>query len=196
MTTAQPVIHVLGTVGSGKGTQVARLSERYHLPSVSAGNLFRQAAAQPTVTGRQINAILKSGALMPIELWDEVVRSYLSVADFSRGYLLDGVVRSLEQVERFTTLIAERRLPEPWVLAIELSEELALERLRKRGRPDTDSAAATRVRLAWSREQTSLVIRFYADRDRVVTVNGDQSIEALHQEIVMKLRAVGLLPSC
>lgn len=195
MTTAQPVIHVLGTVGSGKGTQVALLSTRYHLPSVSAGDLFRQAAAPSTVTGRRVTAILMSGALMPIELWNEVVRSYLADADFSRGYLLDGVVRSPEQVERFTALIAERRLPEPWVLAIEISEELAFERLRKRGRLDTDSEAATRVRLAWSREQTSLVIRFYADRDRVVTVNGDQSIEAVHREIVMKLRAVGLLSS-
>jgi adenylate kinase len=195
MSIARPIIHVLGTVGSGKGTQVALLADRYQIPAVAAGDLFRQAAAQPTPAGQRVTAILQSGALMPIERWNDVVRSYLENADFSRGYLLDGVVRTLEQLGQFSAFVTKRHLPEPWALAIELSDELALERLRQRSRPDTDSEAAIRVRLAWSRDQTQRVIRFYADRGRVVTVNGDQSINAVHRDIVAKLSAVGLLSS-
>ena len=185
--TNAPIIIVIGTVGSGKGTQVALISKEYDIPSVSAGDLFRNEAAKPTELGKRVDKILRSGGLMTIDLWKEVVGAYIDHTNFSKGYILDGVLRSLEQVAAFNALIKEKQLPEPWALEIRLDEDIAMERLMKRGRQDTDSVEATKARLEWSRTQTQPVIDQFRELGRLVSVDGDQTIEKVHADIIEEL---------
>lgn len=194
MENSGPIIHVLGTVGSGKGTQVAKLTKQFGIPAISAGDLFRQTAEQPTPFGRRVKAILVAGSLMTIDIWDEIIRTYLLSADFSKGYLLDGVVRTLEQVTHFEQILQEMNLQNPWVLAIDVPEAVAFERILKRGRADTDTEEATRKRLAWSREQTKAVIDYYLDQHRVISVDGNQPVEDVYRDIVAGLESHALLP--
>ena len=188
-----PLIIVLGPQGSGKGTQAQLLSERCHIPNVSAGDLLREAATKPTDLGRAVAALLRAGQLVTIDQWEAVVRSYLNEHDLSAGYLLDGVVRSLEQVSRFDELLTKKQLSQPWILFINLDDAVATERLLKRNRDD-DTASQIRERLAWSRTQVEPVIDHYRSLGRVVEVNGDQTIEQVHAEIIDGLADIGALP--
>lgn len=193
MTPTLPIIIVVGPQGSGKGTQVDMLSKTYGIPSVGAGDLLRQAAAEPTEVGQKVKALIDNGHLVTIDLWQAVVGAALDKAELSKGYILEGVVRTLEQVKVFESLLMSRHLAEPWVLSIELVDDIAVERLLKRGRND-DTEQMIRTRLDWSRTEVQPVIEYYRPLGRLVTVNGDQSIEAVHAEIIAKLVAAGALP--
>ncbi len=191
-----PLILILGPQGSGKGTQIKLLGERYGLPSVSAGELLRT-TDPATELGRQVHELIDTGKLVTIDLWEAVVVDYLDHVDLSKGYLLDGVVRTLEQQTRLERLLVDRQLALPWVLSITLTDDIALARLMKRalieGRTD-DTEAAIRARLAWSRSEVQPVIDHYRSLGRVVEVNGDQSIERVHHDIVAGLATAGALP--
>lgn len=193
MSVTGPIILVLGPQGSGKGTQAARLSEAYGIPTVAAGDLLRAAVERGDELGQRVAALLNNGILVTIDLWVAVVGAFLDQADLSRGYLLDGVVRTMEQVEQFTAILKERSLGEPWVLVIDLNDVVAIDRLLKRARHD-DTEEAIRSRLEWSRTQTEPVIAHYQQLGRVVRIHGDQSKDAVYADVVQALTQRGVLP--
>jgi len=139
----------LGTQGSGKGTQVELLNKKMNLPVLTMGDVFRAEAKQPTKRGQKIKSILDEGDIVPAELWEPVLRNYLKDFNASDGALLDGVVRSPQQVTAFDQIRKELSLPEPYVVAISLSEEKAIPRLLKRGRHD-DTESQIRERFTTS----------------------------------------------
>lgn len=188
-----PMILVLGPQGSGKGTQVARLAAEYQLPSVSAGELLRAAAKESSALGRAIDARLKAGQLVTIDQWTAIVGAYLDRAELAHGYLIEGVVRTIEQVGRFDQLLAARSLTQPWVLSLTLPDDVAVERLVKRGRSD-DTEAAIRARLSWSRSEVEPVLEHYRQLGRLIEVNGDQPIDAVYADVVAGLTVAGALP--
>lgn len=190
------LILVLGPQGSGKGTQIALLREQCGLPAVSAGELLRQTDPR-TDLGRHVHALIDQGKLVTLDLWQAVVGDYLDHADLSQGYLLDGVVRTMEQEALFSPMLTDRQLPPASVLSITLDDGAAIERLLKRaaieGRAD-DTAAGIRQRLSLMRSVTQPVIDHYRSIGRCVEVNGHQTIEAVHADIVAGLTAAHLLP--
>jgi len=188
-----PIIIVLGPQGAGKGTQVALLTEQFGIPAVAAGDLFRTAAAQDTEIGRRAKAVLDAGGLMSIDLWEPVVGAYLDTLDLSRGYFLDGLLRSVEQIESFNRILAKRQLAAPFVLSIVLDDATATERLLARGRAD-DTPEQIRARLAWSRTQMQPVIEYFRSAGRLIEVDGKHSIDEVHNLAVAGLIAAKALP--
>ncbi len=188
-----PIIIVIGPQGSGKGTQAALIARDYDMSSITAGDLFRNVAQENSDLGRRAKAVLDAGGLMPIDLWEAVVGSYLKRVDLTRGYLLDGVIRSMEQVDRFDQIVAAQSLSEPFVLSITLDEAVAIKRLLKRGRHD-DTPEQIRVRLAWSQQEVQPVIDHFRKLGRLVEVDGDDTIDVVHQKIVVALTKVNALP--
>lgn len=90
-------ILLLGAPGAGKGTQASRLSQDLGIPHIATGDMFREAAAQDSESGRRIRKIMESGELIPDHITNELVRERLSRQDARNGFILDGYPRNLEQ---------------------------------------------------------------------------------------------------
>lgn len=122
-------IVIFGPQGAGKGTQSERIAEKYGIPSVSTGEIFRAAQAAGTALGLKVREYIDAGRLVPDELTIEVVRERLSAADCKDGFLLDGFPRSLKQAEALDAILAEQGATLDAALVIEVPEEVSLRRL-------------------------------------------------------------------
>ena len=177
---------VLGPQGSGKGTQAKRISAAHALPHVSTGDMFRAAIASGTELGRRVEPILASGDLVPDELTVALIRERLSEEDARDGFVLDGFPRNLTQAEALDGMLAEigRRLDA--VLFFDLSDELAVERIRGRALDedrDDDTPEAIGRRLAIYHEQTEPVVERYRATGKLVPLHAARSIEEVSTEI-------------
>ena len=177
---------VLGPQGSGKGTQAKRISAAHALPHVSTGDMFRAAIASGTELGRRVEPILASGDLVPDELTVALIRGRLSEEDARDGFVLDGFPRNLTQAEALDGMLAEIGRGLDAVLFFDLSDELAVERIRGRaldeGRDD-DTPEAIGRRLAIYHEQTEPVVERYRATGKLVPLHAARSIEDVSTEI-------------
>ena len=177
---------VLGPQGSGKGTQAKRISAAHGIPHVSTGDMFRAAVAAGTELGRRVEPILASGDLVPDDLTVALIRERLSEQDARDGFVLDGFPRNLAQAEALDAMLAEIGRGLDAVLFFDLSDELAVERIRGRaldeGRED-DSPDAIARRLAIYHEQTELVVERYRATGKLVPLHAARSIEEVSTEI-------------
>ena len=96
--TIGPVIF-FGAPGAGKGTQAKKIAERYGIPQVSTGDMFRDHKARGTELGKKAQAFMDSGKLVPDELLYEMVADRLNQPDCARGFILDGFPRTIPQAE-------------------------------------------------------------------------------------------------
>ena len=90
---------LLGAPGAGKGTQAAELSRRLNIPTISTGNILRQAIKDGTEVGLQVKALMDAGKFAPDELIMKILDQRLAQSDCQQGYILDGVPRTLAQAE-------------------------------------------------------------------------------------------------
>jgi len=177
---------VLGPQGSGKGTQAKRISAAHALPHVSTGDMFRAAIASGTELGRRVEPILASGDLVPDELTVALIRERLSEEDARDGFVLDGFPRNLTQAEALDGMLAEIGRGLDAVLFFDLSDELAVERIRGRALDedrDDDTPEAIGRRLAIYHEQTEPVVERYRATGKLVPLHAARSIEEVSTEI-------------
>jgi adenylate kinase len=120
---------IFGPQGAGKGTQAERISDKYGIPSISTGEIFRAAQTARTALGLKVLEYVDSGKLVPDELTIEVVRDRLSADDAKEGFLLDGFPRSLNQAEALDEILATQGAALDAALVIEVPEEVSLRRL-------------------------------------------------------------------
>jgi adenylate kinase len=177
---------VLGPQGSGKGTQAKRISAAHGIPHVSTGDMFRAAITADTGLGRRVELILASGDLVPDELTVALIRERLSEQDATDGFVLDGFPRNLAQADALDGMLAEIGRGLDAVLFFDLSDELAVERIRGRaldeGRDD-DTPEAIGRRLAIYHEQTEPVVERYRATGKLVPLHAARSIEEVSTEI-------------
>jgi len=177
---------VLGPQGSGKGTQAKRISAAHGIPHVSTGDMFRAAITADTGLGRRVEPILASGHLVPDELTVALIRERLSEQDATDGFVLDGFPRNLAQADALDGMLAEIGRGLDAVLFFDLSDELAVERIRGRaldeGRDD-DTPEAIGRRLAIYHEQTEPVVERYRATGKLVPLHAARSIEEVSTEI-------------
>ena len=177
---------VLGPQGSGKGTQAKRISAAHALPHVSTGDMFCAAIASGTELGRRVEPILASGDLVPDELTVALIRERLSEEDARDGFVLDGFPRNLTQAEALDGMLAEIGRGLDAVLFFDLSDELAVERIRGRALDedrDDDTPEAIGRRLAIYHEQTEAVVERYRATGKLVPLHAARSIEDVSTEI-------------
>ena len=164
---------LLGPPGAGKGTQAARLADELGIPAISTGDIFRANIKGGTELGKKVQAITASGALVPDELTNDLVRDRLAQDDAAEGFLLDGYPRNVAQVAALDEILAGR----PLDLAVEITADptVVVERLLKRaeieGRED-DTEDVIRHRLDVYAEQTAPISAVYAERGLLVQVDG------------------------
>lgn len=90
---------LLGAPGAGKGTQAELLIEQLNIPSISTGNMLREAMANGSDLGKQVKQYMESGALVPDDVILSIVAERVSKPDCAKGFILDGVPRTLAQAE-------------------------------------------------------------------------------------------------
>jgi adenylate kinase len=185
---------VLGPQGSGKGTQAKRISAAHGIPHVSTGDMFRAAIAAATELGRRVEPILASGELVPDELTVALIRERLSEPDARDGFVLDGFPRNLAQAGALDEMLAEIERTLDAVLFFDLSDELAIERIRGRaleeGRDD-DTPEVIARRLAIYHEQTEPVVERYRTTGKLVPLHAARTIDEVAGEIEAALDLLG-----
>ena len=123
---------MIGLPGAGKGTQAARLSKRRGLTHVSSGDLFRDNIKRQTELGKQVEAILRSGALVPDDVTIVMVRDRLKQPDCVEGAVLDGFPRTPAQAEALNKMLGELGGKVNLVPYIKVPDEVLVERLTGR----------------------------------------------------------------
>lgn len=124
---------LIGPPGAGKGTQAARLSEKYKVPSISTGDLFRARVKDPNdPLGQQIKKIMDEGKLVPNEITVKMIAERLEQPDCKNGFILDGFPRSVEQAESLDQMLKEKSIKLDGVVQIGVDDEKLVERISGR----------------------------------------------------------------
>jgi adenylate kinase len=177
---------ILGPQGAGKGTQAKRIAAAHGIPHVATGDILRAAVAEGTALGRRVQPILEAGELVPDELMIDLIRERLSAEDTGDGFVLDGFPRTLAQAEALGTMLDEIGRTFTVVLALQVPDEVARERMHSRatkeGRSD-DTPEVIDRRLAVYHEQTAPVLEYYRARGRFVPIHGERTENEVYAEV-------------
>ena len=123
---------LLGPPGAGKGTQAQRISQRYHLPHLSTGDMFRENIQRETSLGRQAKPLLERGELVPDEIVLGMVEHRIDQPDCARGFVFDGFPRTLRQADDLERICKEHSLGCTIVLHMVVDPHLLMRRLTGR----------------------------------------------------------------
>ena len=183
---------LLGPPGAGKGTQAARLAERFGVPTISTGDLFRANIKGGTPLGRTVQEYTSRGALVPDSVTNDMVRDRLAQDDAAEGFLLDGYPRNVAQVGELDAILADAGLTLDLAVEITADSDVVAERLLKRaeieGRED-DTEDVIRHRLDVYAEETAPIARVYAERGLLVQVDGIGDVDAVTERLVAAIGA-------
>ncbi|MEJ6488465.1 adenylate kinase [Leucobacter sp. USCH14] len=181
---------IIGPPGAGKGTQAGRIAERYGVPAISTGDIFRSNIQGGTELGKQVQAIIEQGELVPDELTNAIVADRIAQDDAASGFLLDGYPRTVEQVHALDGMLGAGSLDA--VVLLEADPEEVIARLLKRaaleGRAD-DTEEVIRHRQDVYAEQTAPLIALFSERGILVPVDGLGTIDEVSERIAAGLSA-------
>lgn len=169
-------IVIFGAPGSGKGTQSARLIDKYGLYHISTGELLRDHIRRGTELGRTADAFISKGQLIPDDLMIRILDDTLErEAKGKRGVVFDGFPRTIPQAEALKELLRKRGTDLHAVIGLEVPEEELVDRMIKRGK-DTgradDNPETIKNRLKVYHDQTHPLRRYYNDEGKYIPVNG------------------------
>ena len=177
---------LMGPPGAGKGTQAQVVAERYSIPAISTGDIFRKNASEGTELGIQAQRFMDAGEYVPDELTNLMVRNRIDEPDAERGFLLDGYPRTLAQVEELDGMIKHTGHVLDAVVVLTVDKEELVQRLLQRaeteGRAD-DTEDVIRRRQEVYAEQTEPLIELYRARGILVEVDGMGEVDEVTQRI-------------
>jgi adenylate kinase len=186
---------IVGPPGVGKGTQAARISEAFGIPTISTGDIFRSNIAQGTELGKQVKAIVDAGDYVPDSLTNALIEDRLQAADAAQGFLLDGYPRTPDQVKHLDALLAASGHSLDAVIRLLADREEIVRRLRKRaleqGRAD-DSEEAIRHRQEVYQRETEPVVAMYRERGALLEIDGLGEIDEVTERIFSRLAERGI----
>ena len=206
---------LLGAPGAGKGTQAELLVEKLGIPTISTGNMLREAMANGTELGKQVKQYMDGGLLVPDELVLNMLAERVTAPDCANGYILDGVPRTLVQAQ---TLDA-KGVKIDHVVSLEIDDNVIAGRMTGR-RACTDCGATYHIsanppkqegicdlcgaaltirkddapetvlkRLEVYHASTEVLKDYYAKQNKLRLINGNQSIEGANREILLAIGA-------
>ena len=179
-------ILLLGIQGSGKGTQAKRIAAEYDVPHIATGEILRKEIADRTPLGREVKDVLDRGDLVSDETMVAIIRSRLAQADADNGFVLDGFPRTMAQADALDDMLAEIGKPLTIVFELQVPDDVARQRMRKRAREegrsdDTDEAIERRLEL-YHRE-TEPIVQHYRVRGNLVGIHGVGTVDEVFAEI-------------
>ncbi len=125
-------IIMLGAPGAGKGTQAKRIAEKYGIPHISTGDIFRANIKNQTELGRKAKSYMDQGALVPDELTLELIMDRFTNDDCKNGYVLDGFPRTIPQAEALTKALADKQDAVDYAINVDVPDEAIVSRMSGR----------------------------------------------------------------
>jgi adenylate kinase len=184
---------IMGPPGAGKGTQAVRIAERFGIPAISTGDIFRSNIKDGTDLGKQVEAILKSGGYVPDEMTNAVVQDRLGWVDAAPGFLLDGYPRTPGQVDFLNQVLAAHDHALDGVLELTVDEDAVVSRLLKRaeteGRAD-DTEEVIRERMAIYHTQTAPIIAIYEQQGVLVKIDGMGTVDEVTERVTKAVESM------
>ncbi len=179
---------IFGPPGSGKGTQAAIISERFHLPHISTGEILRDEVAAGSELGREVAPIMKGGGLIPDDMMVRVIEHRIAQPDAEPGVLLDGFPRTVPQAEALDGMLERTGREIGVVLFFDVPESELSKRIAHRAEIDhraDDTPEAFIHRMREYEAKTAPVLDYYQGRGtRVEFVNGNAPIEVVTDSIL------------
>jgi adenylate kinase len=188
-------ILLLGPQGSGKGTQAKRIAAEYGIPHIATGDMLRAAIASGTALGLEVQPIYDRGELVPDELIIDLIRERLEEPDAAEGFVLDGFPRTMRQVDELDSMLREIGRELTVVFALQVSDEICIERLLKRAREEQrtdDTPEAIRTRLELYHRETAPLIEHYRTLGLLIPIRADGTPNEVFAEIQAALEQVAV----
>jgi len=200
---------LIGLPGSGKGTQAEKLSEYYGIPKITTGDIYREIAKENSEFGKKIKEILDRGEIVPDEITNEIIGERIKAL---KGWVLDGYPRTMKQVE-----FLEANYPDYVAILINVKKEELVKRLSARRicpnckavynllsnppkkdeicdkcgsklvQRDDDKPEIVRKRIEVQEKELKRIAEFYKKKGKLITVDGNKSIEEVFKDIVARL---------
>ena len=207
-------IIMLGAPGAGKGTQAAQIAEKYGIPHISTGDIFRANLKEGTPLGLKAKEYMDQGLLVPDDLTCDLVVDRITHEDAKNGYVLDGFPRTIPQAEALTRALGERGESIDVALDIEVPDSYITERMAGRRacakcgagyhvsfhmpraegicdlcggeliQRDDDKPETVEKRLSVYHEQTKPLIDYYSTAGVLKEIDGTQKIDKVFSDIV------------
>ena len=208
---------IMGRPGAGKGTQAFTIKNYYNIPHISTGDMFRDAIKNGTQLGNTAKSYMDKGLLVPDEVTIGLVRERLSQKDCENGFLLDGFPRNVSQAEELDKILTDLDVKLDAVLDVNVDPQILIRRIVGRrvckncgatfhiefnkpkkdgicdncGSPlvqrndDTEATAGSRLQVY--DESTAPVLAYYKKQGLLKTVNGDQAVDKVFDDIKVAL---------
>lgn len=210
-------IIMLGAPGAGKGTQARMLAEKYSIPHISTGDIFRANIKNGTELGKKAKAFIDAGALVPDELTIDLVMDRISSEDCAKGFILDGFPRTINQAKKLTEALLKGSGEIDWAIDVEVPDDEIVSRMSGRRicsscgssyhvvnippkkenvcdecgaelyTREDDKEETVRKRLAVYHEKTQPLIQYYRELGKVISIDGTKEMEAVFNAIIEKL---------
>ena len=190
---------LLGPPGAGKGTQAARLVQKYGIPQLSTGDMLRAAVAAETPIGLKAKAVMESGALVSDDIVVGIIADRIGQADAKSGFILDGFPRTVKQAEALDAMLAGRGLTLDAAIELTVDAGKLVSRIVNRaaeakaaGEPvrKDDDPEVFKSRLAAYERDTAAVTPFYRGRGLLREVDGMAPIDTVTVAIDSVLKDV------
>lgn len=203
----------MGLPGAGKGTQAEQIVEKYNIPHISTGDMFRAAMKNNTELGRKAKSFMDNGDLVPDEVTNGIVRERLSEDDAKDGFLLDGFPRTVEQAQELENILSDLGTELDAVINIDVEKDVLMKRLTSRWicrtcgktyheiynppkvpgkcdldggelyQRDDDKKETVEKRLNVNMKQTKPLLDFYSEKGKLHNINGEQEIKDVFVDV-------------
>ena len=210
---------LLGAPGAGKGTQAKKIADKYQIPHISTGDIFRANIKEGTELGKKAKSYMDQGQLVPDELTLELIMDRFQNPDCKNGYVLDGFPRTIPQAEALTEALAKKGETIDYAINVEVPDENIINRMGGRRAclacgstyhivyaptrvegicdrcgeklvlRDDDKPETVKNRLNVYHNQTQPLIEYYTRQGKLAEVDGTQSMEDVFNAIVKILGA-------
>ena len=186
-------IILFGAPGCGKGTQAARIKEKYNINHISTGEVIRGEIARGTELGKRMQSYIEAGQLAPDSIVIGMIRNYMVEHKDAAGNIFDGFPRTTAQAEEFDRILAESGESVNVMVYMDVPEEELVKRILLRGkdsgRADDASEEVIRNRIAIYREQTEVVAEHYSKQGKYVAIDGVGTMEEVFERICAAIDA-------
>ena len=180
-------IILCGAPGSGKGTQSAFIAQKYGVQHLSTGDVLRAEIASGSELGKQIDALISKGNLVPDEMMYGVIENYIAnLPEGCKGTIFDGYPRTVSQAESLTKLLKKYKM-EAIMIDLMVDEQLLIQRLIERGKVSgrkDDNLNTIRHRIAVYHNQTEPIAHYYLHHGNYFAVNGNHTMADVFLQIM------------
>ncbi len=184
---------LFGPPGSGKGTQAAKLVEKYELVHISTGDLFRYEMGNNTPLGQQAKRYIERGELVPDEVTIGMLKNKVDANPNAKGFIFDGFPRTIAQAKALDKLLQDMGTEVTALLSLEVDEEEIIKRILLRGktsgRADDNDEQIIRNRIEVYNKETSPVFEYYAQKGKALKIPGIGSIDEIFQRLCDAINA-------